>query len=48
MIALVLVVGVHFSHKIHDDAKGFERALFLWPYRAQDVVTALRLVTRAS
>ena len=30
------------------DAKGFERALFLWPYRAQDVVTALRLVTRAS
>ena len=30
------------------DAKGFERALFLWPYRAQDVVTALRLLTRAS
>jgi cytochrome oxidase Cu insertion factor (SCO1/SenC/PrrC family) len=24
------------------DAKGYERALFLWPYRAQDVVQALR------
>jgi cytochrome oxidase Cu insertion factor (SCO1/SenC/PrrC family) len=24
------------------DAKGFERALFLWPYHAQDVVQALR------
>lgn len=24
------------------DAKGFERALFLWPYRASEVVSALR------
>ena len=30
------------------DANGFERALFLWPYRAQDVVQALRPLTRAS
>ena len=30
------------------DAKGFERALFLWPYRAQDVVLALRALARAS
>ena len=27
------------------DAKGFERALFLWPYRAQDVVQALARAT---
>ena len=25
MIALVLLVGVHFSHKIHDGTNGFER-----------------------
>src|SRR5438067_4269801 len=30
------------------DASGFERALFLWPYRAQDVVQALRPLTRAA
>jgi cytochrome oxidase Cu insertion factor (SCO1/SenC/PrrC family) len=30
------------------DANGFERALFLWPYRAQDVVQALRGLARAS
>ena len=30
------------------DAKGFERALFLWPYHAQDVVQTLRALTRAS
>jgi hypothetical protein len=30
------------------DAKGFERALFLWPYRAEDVVQALRGLARAS
>ena len=30
------------------DANGFERALFLWPYRAQDVVHALRGLARAS
>lgn len=30
------------------DAKGFERALFLWPYRAQDVVQTLRGLARAS
>jgi cytochrome oxidase Cu insertion factor (SCO1/SenC/PrrC family) len=27
------------------DAKGFERALFLWPYRASGVVQALRALT---
>jgi hypothetical protein len=27
------------------DAKGDERALFLWPYRAQDVVQTLRALT---
>jgi cytochrome oxidase Cu insertion factor (SCO1/SenC/PrrC family) len=30
------------------DAKGFERALFLWPYRAQDVVQTLRELARPS
>ena len=30
------------------DAKGFERALFLWPYRAQDVVQTLRALAGAS
>jgi cytochrome oxidase Cu insertion factor (SCO1/SenC/PrrC family) len=30
------------------DASGFERALFLWPYRAQDVVQTLRGLARAS
>ena len=30
------------------DAKGFERALFLWPYRTQDVVQTLRGLARAS
>jgi cytochrome oxidase Cu insertion factor (SCO1/SenC/PrrC family) len=30
------------------DAKGFERALFLWPYRAQDVVQTLRGLAGAS
>jgi cytochrome oxidase Cu insertion factor (SCO1/SenC/PrrC family) len=30
------------------DANGFERALFLWPYSAQDVVQALRGLARAS
>jgi cytochrome oxidase Cu insertion factor (SCO1/SenC/PrrC family) len=30
------------------DGKGFERALFLWPYRAQDVVQTLRELARAS
>jgi len=30
------------------DANGFERALFLWPYRAQDVVETLRGLARAS
>jgi cytochrome oxidase Cu insertion factor (SCO1/SenC/PrrC family) len=30
------------------DANGFERALFLWPYRAQDVVQTLRGLARAS
>jgi cytochrome oxidase Cu insertion factor (SCO1/SenC/PrrC family) len=30
------------------DAKGFERALFLWPYRASDVVQALRGLARTS
>jgi cytochrome oxidase Cu insertion factor (SCO1/SenC/PrrC family) len=30
------------------DANGFERALFLWPYRAQDVVLTLRGLARVS
>jgi cytochrome oxidase Cu insertion factor (SCO1/SenC/PrrC family) len=30
------------------DAKGFERAVFLWPYRAQDVVQTLRHLAGAT
>jgi cytochrome oxidase Cu insertion factor (SCO1/SenC/PrrC family) len=30
------------------DAKGYERALFLWPYRAQDVVRTLGGLARTS